>query len=66
MPRVVHFEIHAENPERAIEFYSGLFGWEVMKWEGPHGGRASKRRGVPRQEPGKEPGNERMGNMRVM
>ncbi len=34
MPRVVHFEIHAENPERAIDFYKSLFGWEFTKWEG--------------------------------
>jgi predicted enzyme related to lactoylglutathione lyase len=35
MPRVVHFEIHAENPERAIKFYSDIFGWEFSKWPGP-------------------------------
>jgi predicted enzyme related to lactoylglutathione lyase len=35
MPRVVHFEIHAEQPERAVRFYSGVFGWEVTKWAGP-------------------------------
>ena len=35
MPRVIHFEIHAENPERAVNFYRGLFGWEFTKWEGP-------------------------------
>jgi predicted enzyme related to lactoylglutathione lyase len=35
MARVVHFEIHAENPERAIEFYQKSFGWEFQKWEGP-------------------------------
>jgi len=35
MPRVVHFEIHAENPERAVEFYKNLFGWEITKWSGP-------------------------------
>ena len=35
MPRVVHFEIHSEIPERAMEFYSGVFGWEFSKWEGP-------------------------------
>jgi predicted enzyme related to lactoylglutathione lyase len=35
MPRVIHFEIHAENPERAIKFYQGLFGWEFSKWAGP-------------------------------
>ena len=35
MPRVVHFEIHAEDPERAILFYSGLFGWTFSHWAGP-------------------------------
>jgi len=35
MPRVVHFEIHAENPSRAIEFYKNVFNWEFQKWEGP-------------------------------
>jgi len=35
MPRVVHFEIHAENPERAVKFYRGIFGWEIKKWDGP-------------------------------
>ena len=35
MPRVVHFEIHADNPERAVRFYQGLFGWKFNKWDGP-------------------------------
>lgn len=35
MPRVVHFEIHADDPERAARFYRNLFGWEVQKWDGP-------------------------------
>jgi predicted enzyme related to lactoylglutathione lyase len=35
MPRVVHFEIPADNPERAIAFYQNVFGWEIEKWEGP-------------------------------
>ena len=35
MPRVVHFEIHADEPERAIKFYSEVFGWQFKKWEGP-------------------------------
>src|SRR5262245_2829618 len=35
MPRVIHFEIHAEKPERAVAFYSKLFGWEFTKWGGP-------------------------------
>jgi uncharacterized protein len=34
MNRVVHFEIHAEDPARAIAFYSGLFGWKFTKWDG--------------------------------
>src|SRR5690242_7332845 len=34
MPRVVHFEIHAENMERAVKFYTDIFGWEFKKWEG--------------------------------
>jgi hypothetical protein len=32
MPRPVHFEIHAENPERAIAFYRALFDWQFEKW----------------------------------
>ena len=35
MPRVVHFEIHAGEPERAVNFYQTLFGWTFQKWEGP-------------------------------
>jgi predicted enzyme related to lactoylglutathione lyase len=35
MPRVVHFEIHAENPARAVKFYEKLFGWNFQKWDGP-------------------------------
>lgn len=29
MARVIHFEIHAENPERAARFYESAFGWRV-------------------------------------
>jgi predicted enzyme related to lactoylglutathione lyase len=35
MPRVVHFDIAADEPERAIRFYESVFGWEIQKWEGP-------------------------------
>ena len=35
MPRVVHFEIHAGDPDRAVNFYKTLFGWSFQKWEGP-------------------------------
>jgi uncharacterized protein len=35
MPRVVHFEIAAADPERAAKFYGDVFGWELNKWSGP-------------------------------
>ena len=35
MPRPIHFEIHTENPERAIAFYEKMFGWRFTKWDGP-------------------------------
>ena len=33
MSRVIHFEIPAENPERAAAFYKKTFGWKFEKWE---------------------------------
>ncbi len=35
MGRVVHFEIGADDPDRAAEFYRKAFGWEVSDWGGP-------------------------------
>jgi predicted enzyme related to lactoylglutathione lyase len=35
MPRPVHFEISADDPERAIAFYEKAFGWKTQKWDGP-------------------------------
>ena len=35
MSRVVHFEIHASDPERLVAFYTALFGWAIQKWDGP-------------------------------
>lgn len=35
MARVVHFEISADEPQRAIDFYAKVFDWQVQKWEGP-------------------------------
>lgn len=32
MSRVIYFEIHAENPERAIKFYQSVFKWQFNKW----------------------------------
>jgi predicted enzyme related to lactoylglutathione lyase len=35
MPRVVHFELPADDPQRAIAFYEKVFGWTITKWGGP-------------------------------
>lgn len=35
MPRVAHFEIPADEPERAVRFYEDVFGWTIEQWEGP-------------------------------
>jgi predicted enzyme related to lactoylglutathione lyase len=32
MPRVVHFEIHAGDPERAKRFYERVFGWKIVRY----------------------------------
>ena len=32
---VVHFEIPADDPERAAKFYRELFGWEIKHMGGP-------------------------------
>lgn len=31
---VVHFEIPADDPERAARFYRELFGWDINRWAG--------------------------------
>ncbi len=35
MARVGHFEIHADDPQRAINFYQNAFAWQFNKWDGP-------------------------------
>ncbi len=35
MPRPIHFELAADDPDRAVAFYSKVFGWKVDKWGGP-------------------------------
>ena len=35
MPRVVHFEITSNEPEKASKFYEDIFGWKFEKWDGP-------------------------------
>lgn len=34
MARVVHFEITADDPERAANFYAKVFNWKLQRWEG--------------------------------
>ena len=33
--RVVHFELPADDPKRAIAFYEKVFGWTITKWDAP-------------------------------
>ncbi len=35
MNRVIHFEIHAADPNRAAKFYRDVFGWDVKEWVVP-------------------------------
>jgi len=35
MSRIVHFEIPADDPQRAIKFYEKVFDWQIEKWDGP-------------------------------
>lgn len=32
MNRLVHFEIHVSDVERAAAFYTTVFGWKIEKW----------------------------------
>jgi predicted enzyme related to lactoylglutathione lyase/effector-binding domain-containing protein len=35
--RVIHFEIPADDPARAVAFYAGAFGWKIEQWENDDG-----------------------------
>ena len=35
MWRVNYFDMSADDPQRAMEFYSNVFGWKFEKWDGP-------------------------------
>lgn len=47
MPRVVHFEIHADDPQRAIRFYTELFGWQFPEWFPGYWGVITGESGTP-------------------
>lgn len=34
MPKIIHFEIAVDDPDRAIKFYQSVFDWKINKWEG--------------------------------
>ena len=35
MPTIVHFDVAADDPERAKKFYEGMFNWSLEKPPGP-------------------------------
>lgn len=35
MPKVIHFDLPADDPQRAMAFYQEVFNWKFEKWEGP-------------------------------
>ncbi len=35
MSRVIHFEISADNVDRAVAFYRKVFDWFIEKWDSP-------------------------------
>lgn len=32
MSKVIHFEVHADDVERAKDFYATVFGWQYQDW----------------------------------
>ena len=47
MPRVVHFEIHADDPQRTIRFHTELFGWQFPEWMPGYWGAVTGEEGTP-------------------
>ena len=35
MPRISYLDFSADDPERAVNFYNKIFGWQINKWDGP-------------------------------
>jgi uncharacterized protein len=35
MPRPIHFDLRADDSQRATKFYGNVFGWNFEKWDGP-------------------------------
>ena len=34
MNRIVNFDIYADDPDRAVNFYKSVFGWKTEEWTG--------------------------------
>ena len=48
MPRPVHFEIHADDPQRAIAFYQHVFAeWQFPEWMPGYWGVMTGEEGTP-------------------
>jgi len=65
MPRVIHFEMYTDDPERGRKFYQDVFGWQFNKWTGPQEywlvttgeeGEPGINGGIMRPRPGQSPG----------
>jgi len=65
MPRVIHFEMYTDDPERGRKFYQDVFGWQFNKWTGPQEywlvttgeeGEPGINGGMMRPRPGQSPG----------
>lgn len=50
--RVVHFEIEAQDTNRAKEFYSKAFGWEMDQTGDEYGGYVTVKTGDPKEPMG--------------
>ena len=35
VPRISYFDFSADDPKRAVDFYTRVFGWQINKWDGP-------------------------------
>lgn len=50
MAKVIHFEIPADDPDRAVAFYTQAFGWKIESWGGPFDSRRAQRVRLQRRE----------------